>query len=102
MKLSLINTITAQIIKLKSVTRSEAMKMAYAVLRGESAAQAEAVTFIKNDGTVTRRVICKNWFDFVTPKGGDSKPGVIVCVDLAKVAAGERPVISIKPERIVC
>lgn len=102
MKLGLINTLTAQIKAIKNITRSEAMRMAYAVLRGKNAAKAEAVLFVKKDGTVTRRVVCRNWFDFVSPKGGASKPGQIIMADLAKVAAGvERCIISTKPEQII-
>lgn len=102
MKLGLINTLTAQIIKLKNITRSEAMRMAYAVLRGEKATKAESMLFIKKDGTVTRRVVCRNWFDFSAPKGGASKPGHIIMADLAKVAAGlDRCIISTTPEQII-
>lgn len=98
--MSAVNRIAHRIRKVRGLNWSEALKSAHAMLRNN---KAELVTFSKVSGEQTTRVVCFNWAVFVEPKGsGRPRPaGLKVAADLAKVAAGEYPVISFYENRVL-
>jgi len=94
MKLGLINTLAAQIRKINNSSRSESMKMAWAIVK--STEDAHLLTFTKKDGTIARRVVSPTWSKFYTPKGGNSnkKEGQVIFADLAKFGTQQHCIIS--------
>lgn len=94
-------TLANQIAKNKNVSRSEAFKAAWQLIK--QAGDAAVMTFKKVSGEVTTRVVTSKWFEFHTATGGKStnKPGQMIFADLCKVAVGLPCIISTFAENIV-
>jgi hypothetical protein len=83
----------------KSLGRSEALKLAYKLGKDFNL---KIVTFRKLDGTITTRVVIREWADVVSPKGGRPvKDGQVVFADMQKYAIGDHPIISTYTNRIL-
>lgn len=102
-KISLVNTLTAQLIRNGAAeNRSQAMKQAWAVVLKGGASL--LIFRKKSTGEVTRRVVSENWTAYQAPKGGKSNlvAGQKVFADLAKFIAGEANcIISAHKENII-
>jgi hypothetical protein len=94
-------TLASQIIKTKNVSRSEAFKAAWQLIK--QAGDAAVLTFQKVSGEVTTRVVSSKWFEFHQATGGKStnKPGQMIFADLCKVAVGLPCIISTFQQNIV-
>jgi len=79
---------------------SEALRTAWATVKNNQTAK---VTFKKVSGEVTTRVVAINVMDFLTVKGTGrpTKPGQKLFADLAKVATGQYPIISLYQQNIL-
>lgn len=94
-------TLANQITKTKNVSRSQAFKSAWQLIK--KAGDAAVMTFKKVSGEVTTRVVSNKWFEFHTATGGKStnKPGQMIFADLCKVAVGLPCIISTFKQNIV-
>lgn len=96
-KISLVNTLAAQIRKSNGTNRSESMTQAWALINFTPDAQVLRFEKIAKPGVIEVRIVSPTWSMFYTPVGGTStnKPGQLLFADLAKVALKiKNPIIS--------
>ena len=77
-------------------SRSTALQSAWLIVN-KSKQNIALLTFEKNDGTISRRVVSENWAEYCPPTGtGKPKPaGLQLFADIAKFLAGnDRCIIS--------
>jgi hypothetical protein len=101
------STIKSQVMKLAnqihkhnpSEGRSKATKIAWSIVKSGNF---EFVRFTKVSGEVSERFIDRNWTEYYAPKGSgrSAKPNQVICVDLAKQAAGKYGIISFYQSKV--
>ena len=91
----LVCTLAAQIRKANKSSQSEAMRLAWKIVKHEKE-NASLLTFEKKDGTVCKRVVSAQWqmYHQITGTGRPVKEGLKLFADLGKHYAGLPCIIS--------